>query len=86
MTAKAKAEKISISVFKITGSFKKGKRSQKFSKEILTENPENAKEYIFSEIGSKHRVKRRYININNIEKISKDQVTNPIIKQMLGGK
>ena len=82
----AKAEKISISVFKITGSFKKGKRSQKFSKEIISENKENAKEYIFSVIGSKHRVKRREININNIDKISKDQVTDPIIRQMIGGK
>jgi large subunit ribosomal protein LX len=82
----AKAEKISINVFKVSGSYKKGKRSQKFFKEILIENKDNAKEYILSVIGSKHRVKRREIKISNIEKISKDQVTDPIIKQMIGGK
>jgi large subunit ribosomal protein LX len=75
-----------MQVFKITGNYRKGKRSQKFTKEIITENKQKAEEYILSIMGSKHRVKRREITIENIEKISTDQVTDPIIRQMIGGK
>jgi large subunit ribosomal protein LX len=81
-----KANKVTMQIFKITGNFKKGKRSQKFTKEIIIENKQKAEEYILSIMGSKHRVKRREITIENIEKISTDQVTDPIIRQMIGGK
>lgn len=75
-----------MNVFKVTGVFKKGKRSQKFSKEIFIENKQKAEEYIMSLMGSKHRVKRREIQIESIDKISTDQVTDPVIRQMIGGK
>jgi len=80
-----KAEKV-MNVFRVTGNFKKGKQIQKFIKEILIENKQKAEEYILSIMGSKHRVKRREISIDKIEKITVDKVTDPIIKQTLGGK
>ena len=81
----AKAEKTTIKIFRVNGSFRKGKRHHKFKKEFLTENKEEAKELVYSIMGSKHRVKRRDIAIDNIESISADQVTDPIIKHMIGG-
>lgn len=81
-----KVKKISMSVFKITGSFKKGKSSQKFTKELIVEDKEKASEHILSIMGSKHKVKRREITIDKIEKVALDKVTDPIIKQMIGGK
>jgi large subunit ribosomal protein LX len=78
---KQKNEK--MNVFKVVGSYRKGKFNQKFTKEILTQNKQQAEEYLYSVMGSKHRLKRREINIDSIEQIPADQVTNTIIRQML---
>jgi len=70
----------------VTGNFKKGKNTQSFTKEVLALNKQNAKEYLLSIIGSKHRVKRREITIIKIEELSLDKVSDPIIKYQIGGK
>ena len=83
---KTKKEKIEKkeNVFKVIGSYKKGRRIQKFTKEILTQNRQKAEEYVYSIMGSKHHVKRKEIKIESIEQIQPDQVTDTIIKQLLG--
>jgi ribosomal protein L20A (L18A) len=73
-------------VYRIVGNFKKMKKSQKFTKEVLVPNKQQAKEHILSILGSKYRLKRREITIENIEEIPADKVTDPIIKQLIGGK
>jgi large subunit ribosomal protein LX len=78
-----KHEKKKMNVFKVIGSYKKGKVVQKFTKEILTPNKQQAEEYVYSIMGSKHRLKRREIIIDSIEQIGPDQVTDMIIRQML---
>ena len=86
MSAKeSTSEKKSITVFKVTGNFRKGKKSQIFTKEICGKNKQEAEEHVLSIIGSKHRAKRREITIEKIEKIPNDKVTDIIIKQMIGG-
>ena len=82
----AKKAKGSITVFKITGNFKKGKKSQNFKKEVMGENKQQVIEHIYSIMGSKHRVKRREITISKIEEIPMDKVTDQIILQRIGGK
>ena len=82
---KDKAVKKKTKVFKITGKFKKGNRYQHFTKELLVDNKQQAEEVIFSFIGSNHRVKRREVNIDKIESISLEEVTDPIILQYIGG-
>lgn len=81
----AKKPKETKNIYKVTGSFKKGKKNQPFTKEILMDNKKNVEEYVYSILGSKHRVKRKEITITKIEEISSDKVTNPIIKQQIGG-
>jgi large subunit ribosomal protein LX len=58
---------------------------QKFTKEVLAYDLSDVRELILSELGSKHRTKRRDIKIERIEEISPQAATNPIVKQ-LGGK
>jgi large subunit ribosomal protein LX len=87
MTAKETSdEKKSVNVFKVTGSFRKGKDVQVFTKEIIVNNKQEAEEHVLSILGSQHRAKRSEIDIEKIEKIPIDEVKNPIIKQMIGGK
>ena len=72
--------------FIVTGDFKKGGKIQKFTKEVLVINKQNAEEYIYSILGSKHRVKRREITITKIDELPLDKITDPVIKQIMGGK
>jgi len=58
---------------------------QKFKKEVAAKNPEDAKEMIFSDFGSKHRVKRKFIEIETIEEISIDHVENVIVRWKVEG-
>lgn len=54
--------------YEVKGYFKMGRTShQKFTKQVEAENEEFAKEKIYSIIGSKHRVKRRNIEIKEIK-------------------
>jgi large subunit ribosomal protein LX len=81
----AKQSKSKKNVFKVTGNFTKNKKDHPFTKEVLVENKQKAQEFIYSVMGSKHRVKRREISIKKIEEIASSDVTDPIIKQLLEG-
>ena len=51
-------------VYKITGKFLMGERWRPFTKEVIAKTKENAKEILLSDVGSKHRVKRRNIEFS----------------------
>ncbi len=52
--------------FVVTGTFKAGYSWEKFTKSVESQNEKNAIEKTYSTFGSKHRVKRNYIKIENI--------------------
>ena len=52
--------------FEVKGSFKIGEDWKPYTKVIDAPNEEQAKERIFAVIGSKHRLKRRYITIQSV--------------------
>lgn len=56
---------------------------QPFRKEIIGENEEDAKERILSIIGSRHKVKRRMIKIDNIVELKEEEVQDPLVKYIL---
>ena len=72
-----------MKAFKITGEISKPKLRTPFVKEVLADKSEHAVEKVYSEIGSKHRVKRCHIKISNVQEISADQIENPILKKMV---
>ncbi len=47
---------------------------QKFSIEVRAIRPEDAVEKILSELGSRHKLKRKHIRIDKVEEISLDEV------------
>ncbi len=48
----------------------------RFKKEVRALTPEHAIEKVLSELGSKHRVKRYHIVIENVREISLDEATD----------
>ena len=81
-----KQSKTKKNVFKVIGNFKKGDRHLPFTKEVYVENKQKAQDYVYSVMGSKHKLKRREITIEKIEELALDKVTDPVILQFIGGK
>ncbi|MBP5475364.1 MAG: 50S ribosomal protein L18a [Methanomicrobium sp.] len=55
--------------FEVKGTFKNGYDYQPFTKEIVAPNEKQATERLLATIGSKHRLKRSYINIETVKPV-----------------
>lgn len=62
---------MSVKTYRITGNFKRKRRTQDFVKTIQAMKQEDAKELTLSTIGSQHHVKRFQIRIKNVEELEK---------------
>ncbi len=63
-----------IKVFRIIGRLPMGLQKSRFVKEVKALKPEHAIEKIYSELGSRHKVKRTGIEIISIEEITESQL------------
>ena len=69
-------------IFRVKGTFEKEGKKFRFTKEYRALKPEDIKELVFSDIGSKHRVKRAKIFIESIEEIEPEEAENPVVKRL----
>lgn len=73
-------------MFRVTGEIAKPNFRTTFKKEVRALKPENAKEKIYMEFGSKHRAKRFQIKIFKVEEVAPGEIEDPQIKKLtLGG-
>lgn len=73
-----------MKAFKVTGSFRMGRKSQAFSKEVIAADKKGATETILSDLGSKHKVKRYDIEVKEVVELKPDDVTDSIVSHRLG--
>lgn len=74
-----------LKAFRVTGEFRSGRNWKPFSKEFAAASSEECTEMTYSILGSDHRVKRKFINIRNIEHIKKlEDVRDPLVRERLG--
>ncbi len=71
-----------VKVYRVRGIFERGGKKQKFTKEYRAVKPEDVVELVYSEIGSKHRVKRTKIWIEAIEEIKPEEAENPVVRRL----
>ena len=69
-------------IFKVTGKMEKPNLKTTFSKEVTALKPEDAMEKIFTDLGSRHRIKRHHIKITSIKEISIKETQSLNIKKM----
>ena len=74
-----------MKVFRVTGEISKPNLKTTFRKEIIAEKPEHAKEKVYAELGSKHRIKRHHIKITSVEEVSPENIENPLLKKLVTG-
>jgi large subunit ribosomal protein LX len=73
-----------MKAFRVVGSYADPRKRQSFSMEVSAENEEAVREKVLSLLGSKHRLKRREIEITEITALSPEQITNHVVKYDVG--
>ena len=73
-----------MKAFRANGSLRAGKNDQQFSVDIVAPNRDKAMETVFSNFGSKHRVTRRFVNIDSIEEIDPSSSNSPSVVAHFG--
>lgn len=73
-----------IKTFRIKGWFRNNSKKQRFTKEFRAYKEEDVIERVYSDIGSRHRVKRNLINIEKIEDIKPEEAKNQRIRELTG--
>ncbi len=73
-----------MKAFKVTGSFRMGKKPSPFAKEVAAKDKKAAEETILSDLGSKHKVKRYDISIDKVTELKLDEVSDNAIRFKLG--
>lgn len=69
-------------IFRIKGWFKKKREKIEFIKEVPSKSKDRALERLYSELGSKHAVKRNLIKISEIEEIKPEEAKDPNIRAL----
>ena len=75
---------MSTKIWLASGEYLKNKRKFIFSRELLGEKEVHVREKILSELGSRHRVKRKMITISEIKEIKPEEVKNLELRHILG--
>jgi len=71
-----------MSIFRIKGTFQMGCVKAGFTKEIIAETEDRARELTYSIIESEYGTKRYLIFVTNTEEILPEEVTDPVVKHM----
>lgn len=71
-----------VKVYLIKGVFERNGKREEFRKEYRAVKKEDALELVYSEIGSKHRVKRNKIWIESVEEIKPEEARDPVVKKL----
>lgn len=72
-----------MQAFRVTGRFKMGSSWTRFSKETAAESADDARERVVSTLGSKHRIKRSLVEIDEVEEVQVDDVEDPVVAKRL---
>ncbi|MCG2827760.1 50S ribosomal protein L18Ae [Methanothermobacter sp. K4] len=70
-------------IFRVKGRFQMGDKLQPFTKELKAIKEEEIYERLYSEFGSKHRVPRSKVMIEEIEEISPEEVEDPVVRALV---
>jgi len=71
--------------YKVSGRFKMGDKWMPFEIELVAESEDGAREKGLSVIGSRHRTKRKDVEIGKIESITAEEATSPVVQYHLEG-
>jgi large subunit ribosomal protein LX len=75
---------MSVQIYRLQGTYRRTKQNFRFSKEIRASSENDAREQLYSILGSSHRVQRPAINIEQIDIITPQEAEKPLIRKLSG--
>mgnify|MGYP001375178326 FL=1 len=66
-----------VKAFRAVGTFRSGVKNQPFTIDIVADDKDGAMEYIYSNFGSRHGVKRRFVVVSSMSEIDPAESTDP---------
>ncbi len=70
-------------IYRVKGTFIMGDDKSIFVKEYKATNEADIEEKVYERFGSKHHLNRNQISIDEIVEIAPEDVTDPIVKEIL---
>jgi len=70
--------------FRAKGSFKDVRNRQDFTVEVAAENADAAKEKVLSNLGSRHKLKRWEISIDELTELAPGDITDRLVQHEVG--
>ena len=74
-----------MKAFKVTGTFRMGRTRQDFVKEVASKDKKEATEFVLSDLGSKHKVKRYDIEIDDVKEVKIEEISDSVVVFKAGG-
>lgn len=74
-----------VKAFRVRGAFRMGRTRQSFTQEVAAETQEEALQRVLSELGSRHRAKRRDIAVEEIVEVPREEVESSVVLYRLEG-
>lgn len=66
-----------VKAFRAVGTFRSGVKNQPFTMDVVADDKDGAMEYIYSNFGSRHGVKRRFVVVSSMSEIDPAESTDP---------
>ena len=66
-----------MKAYRATGTFRAGKKNQPYTLDVVAPDEEAATEQVYSNFGSRHRVKRRFVIIDSLSEINPSDSLEP---------
>ncbi|MGB0628469.1 MAG: 50S ribosomal protein L18Ae [Candidatus Thalassarchaeaceae archaeon] len=66
-----------VKAFRAVGTFRSGVKNQPFTIDVVADDEDGAMEYIYSNFGSRHGVKRRFVVVSSMSEINPSESTDP---------
>ena len=66
-----------VKAFRAVGTFRSGVKNQPFTTDVVADDEDGAMEYVYSNFGSRHGVKRRFVVVSSMSEINPSESTDP---------
>ena len=66
-----------VKAYRAVGTFRSGVKNQPFTIDVVADDEDGAMEYIYSNFGSRHGVKRRFVIVSSMDEINPSESTEP---------
>ena len=66
-----------VKAFRAVVKFRRGVNNQPFTIDVVADDEDGAMEYIYSNFGSRHGVKRRFVVVSSMNEINPSESTDP---------